>query len=188
MENLAGEKAHARKLAFVRRKSAHSAVASQRGAKILTGFLSDRLGQPMSGYMPIRTEIDPLRAMTELARHGPVGVPVILGAGQPLEFRRWTPETRMDTGPFGALIPADTKIVVPKVLIVPLAAFDNRGHRLGYGGGYYDRTLEILRAQGDVLAVGFAYEAQQTDVLPTETTDQPLDLIVTDAGVRRFTA
>ena len=73
--------------------------------------------------------------------------------------------------------------MVPQILIVPLVAFDMHGGRLGYGGGFYDRTLQILRAQGPVLAVGFAFEAQQADDLPLESTDQPLDLIVTDAGV-----
>ena len=76
--------------------------------------------------------------------------------------------------------------LVPQVLIVPLVAFDRSGGRLGYGGGFYDRTLELLRAAGPIFAVGFAYAAQEAEALPLEPTDQPLDVIVTDAEVLRF--
>jgi 5-formyltetrahydrofolate cyclo-ligase len=84
-------------------------------------------------------------------------------------------------------IPVATPLVIPAVLVVPMLGFDKAGHRLGYGGGYYDRTLAELRPRGPVLAVGFAFEAQRLDQpLPAEPTDQPLDILVTDAGVRRF--
>jgi len=92
----------------------------------------------------------------------------------------------MQAGPFGAKIPLVAEPVTPSVLIVPLLAFDRNGYRLGYGGGYYDRTLEILRANGPVLAVGFAYAAQQIDTVPTEATDQPLDAVVTEEFVITF--
>lgn len=92
----------------------------------------------------------------------------------------------MEIGAFGAGIPADDLAEVPDILIVPLAAFDGRGYRLGYGGGFYDRTLEGLRAGGPVTAIGFAFDVQEDADLPTEPTDQPLDLIVTETGIRRF--
>jgi 5-formyltetrahydrofolate cyclo-ligase len=92
----------------------------------------------------------------------------------------------MVEGPFGAKIPEAGADVIPEVLIVPLVAFDARGFRLGYGGGFYDRTLEGLRARGPVVAVGFAYGAQEAEALPLEPTDQRLDAIVTEAGVRVF--
>jgi 5-formyltetrahydrofolate cyclo-ligase len=76
--------------------------------------------------------------------------------------------------------------VTPQILIVPLLAFDARGYRLGYGGGFYDRTLQGLRAAGPVTAIGFAYNAQEVAQVPTEPTDQPLDFIVTEAGIRAF--
>ena len=88
-------------------------------------------------------------------------------------------------GTFGALVPAKGDWIVPEVLIVPLLAFDRRGYRLGYGGGYYDRTLEVLRARGPVTAIGFAFAAQEVDEVPIEATDQPLDLIVTERGIIR---
>jgi 5-formyltetrahydrofolate cyclo-ligase len=89
----------------------------------------------------------------------------------------------MVAGEFGALIPAEGAWLEPQVLIVPLLAFDRRGFRLGYGGGFYDRTLERLRQRHPVLAVGFAFAAQEVPEVPTENTDQPLDAIVTDQGV-----
>jgi 5-formyltetrahydrofolate cyclo-ligase len=140
-------------------------------------------GAPLSGYMPIRTEIDPLAAMEEAAAYGPVCVPVILGRGQPLRFSRWTPGCTLKDGPFGARIPALDDFITPQILIVPLVAFDRKGGRLGYGGGYYDRTLEGLRARSAVLAIGYAYAAQEAEALPLEPSDQPLDMIVTEAGV-----
>jgi 5-formyltetrahydrofolate cyclo-ligase len=91
----------------------------------------------------------------------------------------------MIEGEFGALIPESGDWLVPEVLVVPLLAFDRRGYRLGYGGGFYDRTLELLRAMGPVKAIGFAFAAQEIDRVPTEATDQPLDLIVTERGIVR---
>lgn len=179
---LAEIKAAARKAAFARRKSAfetgHPAPAAHLGA-----VLAGHRGVPLSGYMAMRSEIDPLPAMVEAAAHGPVAVPVIIGRGQPLRFRRWEPGCALVEGPFGALIPETGDWVVPEILIVPLVAFDGRGGRLGYGGGFYDRTLEALRARGPALAIGFAWSAQEDDDLPLEPTDQPLDLIVTETGV-----
>lgn len=179
---LADIKAAARKAGFVRRKAAHAADPGT-GAARLSGLLAGYRGVPVSGYMPIRTEIDPLPAMEEAAAHGPVGVPVITGAGQPLKFARWEPDAEMTDGAFGARIPAQCRWFEPEILIVPLVAFDRRGGRLGYGGGFYDRTLEMLRARRATLAVGFAYSAQEASDLPLEPTDQPLDLVVTEDEV-----
>ena len=89
-------------------------------------------------------------------------------------------------GAFGALIPVNAPVLVPQVIILPLVAFDLNGIRLGYGGGFYDRTLQALRAKGSLHTVGFAYAAQQSDALPSDATDQRLDAIVTERGVRVF--
>ena len=174
-------KAEARRAAFARRKAAFGSHPAPAG--VLSEVLAGHRGVPLAGYMPIRTEIDPRPAMAEAAAHGPVGVPVIKGAGEPLEFHLWTPGCAMVEGPFGAAIPADPRPMVPQILIVPLVAFTRSGHRLGYGGGFYDRTLAGLRARGPVLAIGFAWAAQEADRLPLEPTDEPLDLIVTETGV-----
>ena len=173
-------KAAARKAAFARRKAAHGTGLDGAAQQALQAVLAPYRGRPLAGYMPIRTEIDPLPVMA--GWNAPVGVPVIAGAGRPLVFHRWSPGCIMIDGPFGARVPAEPVPVVPDVLIVPLVAFDRGGYRLGYGGGFYDRTLERLRAARPTVAIGFAYAAQQADVLPVEPTDQPLDAIVTEAG------
>lgn len=182
MTDLADIKVAARKAAFARRKAAHEA-AGPGEAGHLSEVLAGHRGVPLSGYMAIRTEISPLPAMEEAAAHGPVCVPVIMGRGLPLKFSRWQPGCALREGPFGAMIPAVDDFIEPEILIVPLVAFDRRGGRLGYGGGFYDRTLEMLRAKRPTLAIGFAYGAQEDDDLPLEPTDQPLDMIVTESEV-----
>jgi 5-formyltetrahydrofolate cyclo-ligase len=121
-----------------------------------------------------------------VAQLGAVGVPVILGPGQALRFREWSPGCAMVDGAFGARIPAEGAWVEPEVVIVPLVGFDARGYRLGYGGGFYDRTLAGLRARHPVLAVGFAFAAQELPEVPIDEFDQRLDVIVTEAGLRYF--
>ena len=92
----------------------------------------------------------------------------------------------MVAGVFGAAIPEVGDWMTPEIVIVPLVAFDRAGGRLGYGGGFYDRTLEGLRAARPTLAIGFAYAGQEAEGLPLEATDQPLDMVVTEAGVIEF--
>lgn len=173
----------ARKHAFAIRKEAYSKGQGQ-AAEILADVLAPYRAMTLAGYMPMRTEIDPLPAMA--AHSGVVGVPVILGKATPLQFREWSTGAEMVTGEFGALIPKDGAWVTPQVLIVPLLAFDRRGYRLGYGGGFYDRTLEGLRQKGRAIAIGFAFSAQEVPNVPTEPTDQPLDMIVTENEVIRI--
>ena len=179
-------KAAARKAAFARRKEAFDAGYPAQSA-YLSEVLAGYRGVPLAGYMPIRTEINPIPAMAEAAAHGPVGVPVIQAAGQPLKFSRWEPEGALKDGPFGAKVPLVDDYFEPEILIVPLVGFDARGGRLGYGGGFYDRTLELLRSKRATLAIGFAFDAQEAEELPLEPTDQPLDLMVTETGIREFT-
>lgn len=176
-------KVEARKAAMAARKQAFAAGQGQ-AAELLAKYLADRGGQVLAGYMPMRTEIDPLPAMA--AHQGPVCVPVIEAPATPLRFRRWSSAARMVEGAFGALIPEAGEWLEPDVLIVPLLAFDARGFRLGYGGGFYDRTLEALRARRPILAVGFAFAAQEVAEVPLDPTDQPLDAIVTENGLTNF--
>lgn len=179
---LAEDKAAVRRAAFAARKAAFD--LDRGGASgMLSSVLAGYRGVPLAGYMPMRSEIDPLPAMAEAAAYGPVAVPVIMAAAQPLRFSRWTPEAPMRDGPFGARVPEVEDFLEPEILIVPLVAFTRSGGRLGYGGGFYDRTLQGLRARRATLAIGFAYGAQQMQSLPLEPTDQPLDLIVTDTEI-----
>lgn len=182
MTKLEARKAAARKAAFARRAAAHATAGPGRAGE-LSSLLAGHRGVPLAGYMAMRSEIDPLPAMEEAAAHGPVCVPVIDAKGLPLKFALWEPGCAMVDGPFGARVPATPAFVEPEILIVPLVAFSRAGGRLGYGGGFYDRTLEVLRARRPTLAVGFAYAAQEDPDLPLEPTDQPLDVIVTERGV-----
>jgi 5-formyltetrahydrofolate cyclo-ligase len=184
---LSAAKSAARTAAFARRKAAHADAARltpPATAQLIAALSGARI---VSGYMPIRTEIDPRPTMEALHSRGArLCLPVIEGKAMPLSFREWAPGDALIDGPFGALIPAGGETLTPDALIVPLAAFDRAGGRLGYGGGFYDRSLAQLRAAAPVLAIGFAYAAQQADALPQEPTDQPLTAIDTAAEPRRF--
>ncbi len=182
MTDLKAIKAEARARAFERRQAAWE-LGHPDPSALLRGVLAEHPGRALSGYLPMQSEIDPIPAMA--AHRGPVGVPLTPKRGLPLSFREWSPGCRLVDGGFGTSIPAEGNWVVPEVLIVPLVAFDRRGGRLGYGGGFYDRTLAMLRAAGPTLAIGYAWGAQEDDDLPLEATDQPLDLIVTEAEVIR---
>jgi 5-formyltetrahydrofolate cyclo-ligase len=179
----------ARAAAVARRAAAHAAAAgaADAAARRLVALLEDRPGAAAaSGYLPIRDEIDPVPAMLALRARGVrVAVPVIEAKATPLRFREWTPDCVMVPGPFGTRMPGAGDWLTPELLLVPLLAFDRAGHRLGYGGGYYDRTIARLRAEGPVRAVGFAYAAQEVARVPVESTDAPLDAIVTEAEIIR---
>ncbi len=195
MSDLTEAKSALRKEVFARRRDAHAADLAAGGALSRAAadhFLAARLhtgAEIVSGFRPIHTEIDvtPLMEALHAAGHR-LCVPVIQGSGLPLRFREWAPGAEMIEGPFGALVPAAGAWLEPQLLIAPLVAFDAAGWRLGYGGGFYDRTLLGLRAQRRTLAVGFAYAAQQVAAVPRGETDQPLDASVTEQGLIRFPA
>lgn len=137
---------------------------------------------PLAGYFPIRGELDPRPVLA--AHAGPTALPVVPGFRQPLVFRAWRLGEPVIPGPFGTFQPVEAaESVQPQVVIVPLAGFDRRGARIGYGGGFYDRTLELLRGLGPVTAIGLGFAAQEVGQVPEEPFDQPLDLIVTEAGI-----
>jgi len=183
--SLAEEKAAARTAAFARRKTADRALAAEANSHLLAAVLAAR-GKVVSAFWPMRTEIDPRPAMKALAADHALCLPVVDGPGQPLIFRRWRPGDVLVDGGFGTRVPGETEVLTPETLIVPLAAFDAEGYRLGYGGGFYDRTLAKLRAEGTVMAIGFAYGCQEVARVPREATDQRLDMIVTEAGARHI--
>jgi len=188
MSDIASRKAAARTHAFAARAEAHAEGLDGRACAALQDFLAEQpAAEIIAGYMAIRTEVNPLSVMTALHRAGKtLCVPVVMGAGRALAFSRWTPEGPLVKGAFGAMVPAHEDFLQPDLLIAPLVAFDNNGHRLGYGGGFYDRSLVHLRAQKPVRMIGFAYSAQALPALPTEPTDQPLDAVVTENGALWF--
>jgi len=138
----------------------------------------------VSGFLAIRDEIDLMPAMDALSAQGcRIVLPVMPGKGRPLVFRAWEPGAPLEKGSLGTRAPGpEAEAGVPDILLVPLLAFDRDGYRLGYGGGYYDRTLEELRALREVLAVGIGFDEQEVDSVPREAHDQRLDWIVTPSG------
>ena len=175
-----------RKEAFIKRDKAFVADIGNT-ASLLSSVLAGYRGVPIAGYLPIKTEINPLAAMEEASAHSLVGVPVIQGNSKPLRFSKWEPGCNLKKGPFDVQIPVNTHYFAPEVLIIPMVGFDRTGGRLGYGGGFYDRTLEFLRSKQATLAIGFAYSDQEFENLPLEPTDQKLDIIVTERDIIEFT-
>ena len=185
-----------RRLRMTARAARATAAAADRAAGSMAAeAVSERLlaavdpqpGTVVSAYWPMGDEIDPRPLMEALHRRGlRLALPAIRAAGAPLDFRAWAPGDPVVPAGFGTRQPAATApLLVPDLLLVPLLAFDDAGYRLGYGGGFYDRSLALLRAVGDILAVGLAFAAQQVPAVPREATDQPLDLVVTEAGTLR---
>jgi len=184
---LASIKTAARRRAQERRTPAHAAdalAAAEAVALHAAAWLADRPGI-VAGYWPMRTELDcrPLLHALSHARRV-VALPVVLAPATPLGFRRWQPGDALVPGGFGTLVPSPQAAEVePDILLVPLLAFDRQGRRLGYGGGFYDRTLAALRARRSIVALGVAYAVQEMPDLPSDALDQPLDAVVTEQGV-----
>lgn len=142
----------------------------------------------VGGYWPLGSELDARPALLHLKRLGhPVSLPVSGPRGTALVFRDWDPEAPMAAGRYGIQEPAEGRAVLrPSLLLVPMLAFDRHGHRLGYGAGYYDRTLDGLRANGAVLAVGVAFAVQEMPAVPVDRYDERLDWIVTERETLRI--
>ena len=179
MITLDERKAQARKTALAIRAACDPAL----GNRLAERFLADMPPPPgvaISGFWPMPGEIDirPLRHALH-ARGNAVLLPETPPRGQPLIFRHWTPDTLMRQERFGTFRP-EGEIGTPDWLLIPLLAFDRAGARLGYGGGYYDRTLAHLPG---VTAIGCAYAALEVDAVPTGDYDARLDAVATDAGV-----
>jgi 5-formyltetrahydrofolate cyclo-ligase len=136
----------------------------------------------VTAYWPMRDELDVRPLIQNLLTRGyAVGLPVVAGKGRPLEFRRFRWGDSLVPAALGTSEPgADQPVVQPDVVIAPLLAFDRAGHRLGYGGGYYDRTLRALRAERPVIAIGVGFAAQEMAGLPHDGHDARLDWIVTE--------
>ncbi len=146
--------------------------------------LEDTLPATASAYLPHESEIDSRPLLAALADAGwRTALPVVVGKARPLVFRAWRDGDALERGVYGIPVPGEgAEAVRPSVVFVPMLAFDAHGFRLGYGGGFYDRTLARLRADGPLTAIGVAYAAQQVEKCPTDAYDQPLDLVVTEAG------
>jgi 5-formyltetrahydrofolate cyclo-ligase len=153
------------------------------GARLAEHVLRDAAppeGAVVAGFWPLAGEIDTRPLLHALAERGhAVLLPVTPKRGLPLDFRRWRPGDVMPAGRFGTPVPLGEPMV-PSLLLVPLLAFDRRGHRLGYGAGYYDRTLAALPA---ARALGCAFAAQELDSVPAGPQDVSLAAIATERGI-----
>lgn len=176
-------RAHRQRAAFLHRfrEDAAQAVAGHFFAGVALNPT-----EVVAAYWPIRDELDCKPVLTRLMDEGqPVCLPVVLGDDQPLQLRLWEQGASLYPSGFGTLAPDDNaRQVDPDVVLMPLLGFDRYGTRLGYGGGYYDRTLASLSRLPRL--IGFAFAAQELDHVPRDAHDVPLDAVVTEQGVRHF--
>jgi 5-formyltetrahydrofolate cyclo-ligase len=144
-----------------------------------------RRGAVVSGFMPMKSEINPLPLLKRLAAGGAtLALPVVAGRGKPLIMRAWEFGAPLDQGVWGIRQPkAESPEVDPDILIVPLAAFDRRGHRIGYGAGYFDMTINRLRRLKSITAIGIAFAVQEIPRVPATERDEPLDLVLTEREI-----
>ena len=145
-------------------------------------------GMVISGYSPIRNEIDPTPLMQKLASGGArLALPSVTARGHSLIFRAWSPGERLMLGALGIPEPSPAAAeVVPDVMLVPLAAFDRLGHRIGYGAGHYDFTFAHLRKTKPVIGVGLAFAAQEIRAIPALSHDVALDYVLTETKIFDF--
>jgi len=144
-------------------------------------------GCVIAGYAPLGDEINIWPLLNALHKQGhPIALPVVKGPDQPLGFREWSPECELEIDRYGVSYPKVGQNLIPQIVLVPLLAFTPSGDRLGYGGGYYDRTLAALRRDGAVFACGVAFTGQEVAELPTDPHDAKLDGILTEKDLRIF--
>jgi 5-formyltetrahydrofolate cyclo-ligase len=191
-------KAECRALATAQRAVAYAADpdAGDALARQFRMAIAVSPGLSVSGYWPLPGELDVRPLLIGLRGQGhPIGLPVVVRRHEPLIFRQWRSADSLQSGKFNVMTPPpEAPEIVPDVLLVPMLAFDPDGYRLGYGGGFYDRTLDQLRRRAQregrlaPLAIGIAYAAQEMPMVPRGPHDQPLDWVVTERSVFEFAA
>ena len=183
-------KARLREQAFARRDAllADERAAAAEAIAARPFPVTITTGMIVSGFSPMKTEINPLPLMRKAAQLGArLALPAIAGRGRPLIMRTYAFGDELARGQWGIREPkADAPEVAPDILIVPLAAFDRAGHRIGYGAGYYDLTINALRAKKKVIAMGIAFAAQEITSVPATERDARLDFVLTDREVIDF--
>lgn len=185
-------KAALRREVLARRRGTHAARGDRAPNDLRDRVLAELKpqGKTIAGYWPLGDEIDPrpmLIALGEAGGH--MALPAVAGQGLVLIFRGWRDGDPLESGPFGtAHPPSRAPLVEPDTLLLPLIAFDRRGNRLGYGAGYYDRTVANLRRQRKMLVIGIAYDEQEVPEVPAAAHDQRLDGVITDRRTLWFEA
>jgi 5-formyltetrahydrofolate cyclo-ligase len=180
-------KAELRRAALARRDALPVAERQQAAETIAARAFPVAIttGAIVAGFMPMKSEINPLPLMRKLAAAGArLALPVVAGRGKPLIMRAWGFGEPLASGVWGIREPQAAALeVAPDIAIVPLLAFDRAGHRIGYGAGYYDLTIAALRARRALIAVGLAFAAQEIAAVPASPHDAPLDLVLTEREV-----
>jgi 5-formyltetrahydrofolate cyclo-ligase len=180
-------KAILRKDALIRRDAIPAAERAQAAEAIAARGLplAIKPATIVSGFMPLKTEINPLPLMRKLEAAGAqLALPAIAGRGKPLIMRAFAFGDELASGQWGIREPkADAPDVAPDILLVPLLAFDRSGHRIGYGAGYYDMTIAKFRSMKQVVTVGIAFAAQEIGEVPVTSRDARLDLVLTERDV-----
>lgn len=186
---LSAQKERVREIAAIQRKQAAATALSNSPAiiadHIVRQFGKSTEARAVSGYLAIGDELDVEPTLQGLRAAGmKTALPVVVAAGQALVFRQWEPGDALEAGPLRTRHPTmDCPQLEPDLLLVPMLAFDDQGYRMGWGGGFYDRTLADLRARKTVTAVGIAYAGQRVDKVPRDHHDARLDWIATEAGM-----
>ncbi len=186
-DSLSALKSVIRKDALMRRDALPAAERAKAAETIAARAfpLAIKPEQIVSGFSPLKTEINPIPLMRKLADAGAqLALPVVAGKGKPLIMRAWGFGEPLDSGVWGIREPkVDAAEVAPDILLVPLLAFDRHGHRIGYGAGYYDMTIGKLRGMKPIVAVGIAYAAQEIGEVPIGPRDARLDLVLTEREI-----
>jgi len=174
------------------RRSAMAPAAPDAGSQVaalVAASFAPPSGSVVAGYWPMRDELDPRPTLSELSARGcRIALPMVVGKGEPLLFRAWDGDEPLQDGPYGTMQPGDdADVLEPLLLLVPMLAFDRAGRRLGYGGGFYDRTLAALRGRFAVQAIGIAYAEQEVEAVPAGPEDARLDGVVTERAFIDFT-
>jgi 5-formyltetrahydrofolate cyclo-ligase len=187
VESVPDQKAELRREAIARRDALPPAQRQAAAEAIAAREFPLRVtpASIVSGFMPLKSEINPLPLMRKLAEKGArLALPVVAGRGKPLIMREWVFGEPLASGVWGIREPkSEAGEVEPDILLVPLLAFDRAGHRIGYGAGYYDMTINRLRARKPVTAVGIAFAAQEIPKIPTTPRDARLDLVLTEREI-----
>jgi 5-formyltetrahydrofolate cyclo-ligase len=167
----------------VKQRDAAALALARRGLPVAMST-----GMIVSGYFPIRNEIDPTPLMQKLAGQGArLALPCVNARGQSLTFRAWSPGDRLMLGSLGIPEPSPAAAeVIPDIMLVPLAAFDRSGHRIGYGAGHYDHTFAHLRKAKAVIGIGLAFAAQEIESVPALAHDVALDYVLTEKKLFDF--
>ncbi len=187
MDDTTRQKKDLREQAKARRSQAYArrrAAASEGLAKHGIGFAGPVEGAEVSAFLAIGEELDPLPLMRRLWAAGhAIGLPVMVGKAKPLVFREWREGEPLREVQWGIREPQDSaRVIVPDIVLVPLLAFDCHGYRLGYGGGFYDRSIAEIRAAKPVITIGLAYDELEVDAVPHDDYDQRLEWVLTPSG------